>query len=242
MPSQTLNDIDLAEANRELEAKSPQERILWTREVFGEGLVMSSSFGLQSSVLLHLANETVPEIPVIFVDTGYLFKETYLYAEQVTKQLDLNLKVYSSPVTPARFEALHGKPWEEGPEGLEQYGLARKVEPMSRALEELNATAWLSGLRRSQSKSREDRPFIELQNKVYKIYPILDWDYTKVLTWMLKHDLPFHPLAREGYVALGDTHSTKMLEDGMSAEDTRYDGLKWECGLHEGGHGSNYMI
>ena len=198
MPSQTLNDIDLAEANRELAAKSPQERILWTREVFGEGLVMSSSFGLQSSVLLHLANETVPEIPVIFVDTGYLFKETYLYAEQVTKQLDLNLKVYSSPVTPARFEALHGKPW--------------------------------------------DRPFIELQNKVYKIYPILDWDYTKVLTWMLKHDLPFHPLAREGYVALGDTHSTKMLEDGMSAEDTRYDGLKWECGLHEGGHGSNYMI
>lgn len=235
-------DIDLAASNSELETLSPEERIVWAHEVFGVQLVMSSSFGLQSAVLLHMANTAVPGIPVVFVDTGYLFKETYRYADELEKKLDLNLKIYTSPITPERQEALSGKLWEKGEEGLKEYGLVRKVEPMSRALQELGATGWLTGLRREQSESRKDRPFLELQNKTYKLHPIVDWDSIRVLTYMLKYDLPSHPLSHEGYLALGDTHSTRKLEEGMSQKDTRYGGLKWECGLHEGGHGADFAI
>ncbi|MBT5689553.1 MAG: phosphoadenosine phosphosulfate reductase family protein, partial [Opitutae bacterium] len=107
-------DIDLVASNRELETLSPEERIAWAHEIFGIHLVMSSSFGLQSAVLLHMANTAVPGIPVVFVDTGYLFKETYRYVEQLEQKLDLNLKIYTSPITPARQEALSGKLWEKG--------------------------------------------------------------------------------------------------------------------------------
>jgi len=240
--SNNLPEIDLEAANAELEPLSAAERIQWAHKIFGEGLILSSSFGLQSAVMLHLANTAVPGIPVIFVDTGYLFPETHHYSRDLEKMLDLNVKLYTSPITPARQEALSGELWKQGKEGLEEYGLIRKVEPMSRALQEHNATGWLTGIRRQQSSTRKDRQFIELQNKTYKIYPILDWDDTNVLTHMLKHDLPSHPLTREGYVTLGDTHSTEKVEKGMSAEDTRFGGLKFECGLHEGGRSGDFVI
>ena len=240
--SSNLPDIDLETANTELEKLSASERIQWAHETLGSGLILSSSFGLQSAVMLHLANTAVPGIPVVFVDTGYLFPETHHYSRDLEKLLDLNIKVYSSLITPSRQEALQGQLWKQGKEGLDEYGLVRKVEPMSRALKELNATGWLTGLRRKQADSRKDRPFIERQNKIYKIYPIVDWDDTNILTHMLKHDLPSHPLSREGYVVLGDTHSVRKLGVGMDKKDARYGGMKWECGLHEGGRGEDFVI
>ena len=235
-------EIDLAAANEELAGLSAQERIVWAHKAFGDGVILSSSFGLQSAIMLNLANTAIPGIPVIFVDTGYLFPETHAYSRDLEKLLGLNVKLYTSPITPSRQEALEGELWKQGKEGLERYGLVRKVEPMSRALKEHNATCWLTGLRRKQSSTRKDLPFIELQNQTYKVYPIIDWDDAKVMTHMLLHDLPSHPLTREGYVTLGDTHSTAKVEKGMSAEDTRYGGLKYECGLHETGRGDNYAI
>lgn len=240
--SSNLPDIDLETANAELEKLSASERIQWAHKTLGSGLILSSSFGLQSAVMLHLANTAVPGIPVIFIDTGYLFPETHHYSRDLEKLLDLNIKVYSSPITPSRQEALHGQLWKQGKEGLEEYGLTRKVEPMSRALQEHKATGWLTGLRRKQADSRKDRPIIERQNQIYKIYPIVDWDDTNILTHMLKYDLPSHPLSREGYVVLGDTHSVRKLEVGMDKKDARYGGMKWECGLHEGGRGEDFVI
>ena len=239
---QKLPEIDLAKANEELASLSAQERIAWAHKAFCGGVILSSSFGLQSAIMLHLANTGIPGIPVIFVDTGYLFPETHIYSRDLEKLLGLNIKLYTSPVTPSRQEALDGQLWKQGKEGLERYGLVRKVEPMSRALREHNATCWLTGLRRGQSSTRKNLPFIELQNRTYKVYPIIDWDDAKVMTHMLLHDLPSHPLTREGYVTLGDTHSTARIEKGMTAEDTRYGGLKFECGLHEGGRGDDFVI
>ncbi|MDV7402999.1 phosphoadenosine phosphosulfate reductase family protein, partial [Arthrospira platensis SPKY1] len=100
--------------------------------------------------------EEIPGIPVVFIDTGYLFPETYQFAEQLQERLNLNLKVYQPAMTAARQEALYGKLWEQGREGLEKYGRMNKAEPMNRAVKELGAVAWLTGLRRSQSKSRAD--------------------------------------------------------------------------------------
>jgi phosphoadenosine phosphosulfate reductase len=224
-------ELDLAAANAELEGLEAHERIAWAAEHFKDGLVMSSSFGLQSAVLLHLANKVVPGILVVFIDTGYLFKETYNYAERLEKELDLNLKIYTSPITPARHEALRGQLWKQGPKSFEEYGLVRKVEPMNRAVKELGAKLWLTGLRRQQSSTRSELTIVERQNKMLKLHPIVDWNDGDVDMHLKANDLPQHPLKIKGYVTVGDTHSTRIPTEGESREAARPED-NFECGLH----------
>ncbi|MEX0325254.1 MAG: phosphoadenylyl-sulfate reductase [Puniceicoccaceae bacterium] len=225
-----------------LEGESAESRISWALERWGEKLVLSTSFGVQSAVMLHLATRAWRDIPVVFVDTGYLFPETYRFAEELAERFSLNLQVATPLWTPARQEAVHGKRWEQGLEGLEAYNLDNKVEPMNRALQELGAEAWLSGLRRVQSKSRANLPVVQNQKRTVKIHPIVDWTEKEIYTYMTKHDLPFHPLWEKGYVSVGDVHSTRPLEAGMSDEDTRFGGLKRECGLHEASGQADWQI
>jgi phosphoadenosine phosphosulfate reductase len=151
----------------------------------------------------------------------------------LTKRLALNLKVYSPAMTPARQEALQGKEWENGVEGLSRYNLINKVEPMDRAVRELGATAWLAGLRRVQASSRVTLPVVQAQNRITKIHPIIDWDNRTVHCYLTDNDLPYHPLFENGYVSVGDWHSSAPLAPGMTEEETRFGGLKRECGLHE---------
>ena len=217
---------------RTLEDMSPLERISWAAERYGPRLVMSSSFGAQSAVLLHMVNTIAPGIPVIFVDTGYLFPETYTFVEELTRRLGLNVHYVQPQMTAARQEALFGKQWMQGVEGLRRYGRINKVEPMSRALKQLKARAWLSGIRRQQAKTRGDRPVAERQNRVMKIYPIIDWDNRSVHHYLDQHDLPYHPLWHKGYPSIGDWHSTRPLTPGMLEEETRFGGKQRECGLH----------
>ncbi len=226
-------NFDPVEANDYLEKSTAVERLQWASEKFESGLVLSSSFGAQAAVMLHLATRIFPEIPVIFVDTGYLFPETYKFAQSLVERLEVNLKVYQSERSPAWQEAIHGKRWEQGIKGLESYNIENKVEPMNLALEELKAKAWLAGLRRQQSATREALPVIALANGRVKIHPIIDWTDKNVHDYLKENDLPYHPLWEKGYISIGDTHTTRRLEDGMSEEETRFFGLKRECGLHE---------
>lgn len=216
-----------------LESVSAQERVKWAVDTYGEGLVLTTSFGIQAAVMLHLVTRIVPRIPVIFIDTGYLFPETYRFAAELTKKLDLNLKTYVPAQTAAQQEALHGKQWEQGLEGLQRYNHLNKVEPMDRAVRELKATAWLAGLRRSQASTRGKLPVVQHQNKITKVHPIIDWDNRTVHRYLTEHGLNYHPLWEEGYVSIGDWHSTSKLEAGMTEEQTRFGGIKRECGLHE---------
>lgn len=225
----------------ELESQSAIERVAWASNEFGEKLVLSTSFGVQSAVMLHMVTSVVPNIPVIFIDTGYLFPETYQFAEQLRERLDLNLKTYHPLQSAAHQEAIHGKLWEQGLDGLDRYNRINKVEPMNRAINELDAKAWLSGLRRSQSSTRTSRQVAELQNKTWKIYPIIDWNDRDIYNYLTENNLPYHPLWDQGYVSVGDWHSTSKLGEGMSEEDTRFNGLKRECGLHEV-TGGDYQI
>ena len=226
------NNEDLAAENAQLADLSAEERIAWASERFGEGLVVSSSFGLQSAVMLHLALSVNKEIPVIFVDTGYLFPETYEYARTLGQSLGFEEKVYSATSSPSYQEARYGKLWEQGKEGMARYNLLNKKEPMDRALRELKATAWLAGLRRSQSEDRRNRPFIESQGGIFKIYPILDWDDRTTYKYLPENGLPYHPLEGMGYDSLGDYHSTRKLSESTSKEDSRHGGHGRECGLH----------
>ena len=226
----------------DLEIASATERVRWAHETYRDQLVLTTSFGVQSAVMLHLVTMQIPEIPVIFVDTGYLFPSTYTFAASLTERLKLNLKTYTPLQTAAQQEALHGKLWEQGIDGIQRYNRINKVEPMNRAVQGLGAIAWLSGLRRSQSSSRGERSVIEAQNKVTKIYPIIDWSDRDIYQYLTDNSLPYHPLWDQGYVSVGDWHSTKKLGEGMTEEDTRFGGLKRECGLHEMTGGSDFQI
>lgn len=207
--------------------------VQWSADTFGRGLVMSTSFGIQSAVMLHLVTRIAPNIPVIWVDTGYLPPETYRFADELTKRLHLNLQVYQSPLSPARMEALHGKLWEKRDvESLNYYDKIRKVEPMQRALKELGATAWLAGLRNNQTDHRKTLDFVNIQSDIYKILPILRWHSRDIYQYLMANDLPYHPLFDQGYVTVGDWHSSRPLMAGEDERDTRFHGVKQECGLH----------
>ena len=219
--------------NRQLESQAAEQRVASTLETFGDRIVLASSFGAQAAVMLHLVSVQRPDIPVVLTDTGYLFPETYEFIDRMTDRLQLNLQVYRSPLSPAWQEARYGKLWEKGLEGIEQYNTFNKVEPMQRALNELGADGWFTGLRRQQSTTRAELPVAMVQNDRVKIHPIIDWTDRDVYMYLQKHDLPYHPLWDQGYLTIGDWHSTKPVTADMTEEEARFQGLKRECGLHE---------
>lgn len=224
----------LSALNVQLEKLSAIERIEWALDNLPAKFVLSSSFGIQAALMLHMVTQVMPDIPVILTDTGYLFPETYIFIEELKDELHLNLQVYRSPLSPAWQKAIYGKLWEQGTEGIDLYNQINKVEPMNRALRELKAQSWFSGLRREQSKSRATLPVLSIGKGVFKILPVVDWNNRQVHEYLTKYDLPYHPLWEQGYLSVGDTHTTRKWEPGMSEEETRFFGLKRECGLHEG--------
>ncbi|ATC65349.1 phosphoadenosine phosphosulfate reductase [Nibricoccus aquaticus] len=237
-----MSTTETAAVSLDLEKLSAEDRVKWAVEQFGDGLVMTTSFGIQAAVMLHLVTRVAPKIPVIFIDTGYLFPETYKFARDLTESLGLNIKKYVPAMTAAEQEALHGKQWEQGIDGLKRYNFINKVEPMDRAVRELGATAWLAGLRRTQGSTREALKVVQQQNKITKVHPIIDWDNRTVHRYLTQHGLNYHPLWDQGYVSVGDWHSTTKLLDGMKEEDTRFGGLKRECGLHETSGKGDFQI
>ncbi|MBK1827175.1 phosphoadenylyl-sulfate reductase [Haloferula rosea] len=238
----TLSTEDATVVADELASLNAGERLRYLQREFAGRLVASTSFGIQSAVMLDLIAEHAPEIPVVFVDTGYLFPETYQYAEDLVQRLGTDLRVYQPAMTSARMEALHGRLWEGDKEAAERYGVITKIEPMARALKELNADIWLSGVRRSQSSTRADRRIAEQQKRTLKVYPILDWADAQVSAYMHDRGLPRHPLAEQGYVTMGDWHSTRPAADGLDPESTRFGGEKYECGLHLDSGNTDFQI
>ncbi len=207
-------------------------RVRWSLANLPGPFALSSSFGAQAAVSLHLVAQADPGIPVILVDTGYLFPETYQFIEQLQKQLNLNIQRFSSPQSVAEFEAQYGKLWEQGREGLDRYLELRKVEPMRRALKTLGIQTWFAGLRRSQAESRARLNPLEVRDGRFKVHPIFDWSDRDVYLYLKAHGLAYHPLWDQGYISIGDWHSTKSLSEVSSAEELRFSGLKRECGIH----------
>jgi phosphoadenosine phosphosulfate reductase len=193
---------------------------------------MTSSFGVQAAVMLHLVTQVHPGIPVVVVDTGYLFPETYQFMDALTSRLGLNLVVCRADLSPAWQEARYGKQWEQGIDGIKAYNHRNKVEPLDIKFDELGVATWFTGLRREQASSRAETPFIDVAAGRIKVQPIADWTKQDVHRYLEQYELPYHPLFEQGYVSIGDTHSTMPLELGMTEEETRFGGLVRECGLH----------
>jgi phosphoadenosine phosphosulfate reductase len=199
--------------NRKFAALKADQRFQWALENLPGNHVLTSSFGAQAAVSLHLATQVDPNIPVVLVDTGYLFPETYQFIDELTERLKINLKVCVA--------------------GIEAYNQENKVEPMRRALRELGVGTWFAGLRRNQTETRSQIDYLQWSGGRWKVHPIADWTDRDVHRYLTKHNLPYHPLWAKGYVSVGDHHSTRPIHEVATADETRFFGLRRECGIHE---------
>ncbi len=228
-----MKSID--EASKDLEKLSSQAQLQWAFDQFNESFVLTTSFGIQSAVLLHMTVELKSDQKpkVIWIDTGYLPKETYKYAEELTNLFELNLVVAQSPLSPARMEALYGRLWETGlSKDLEKYHQIRKVEPLEKAFSGLNVHCWASGVRKGQTKNRQSMSNIDWIRERLTLRPLLNWTKKDIFYYMQEYNLPQHPLFEKGYSTVGDWHSSGAENTNTKGRSTRFGGLSEECGIH----------
>jgi phosphoadenosine phosphosulfate reductase len=216
-----------------IEKKTPEERFRWAIKTFPDQVILTTSFGAQSAALLHLVSQIQPDLPIVFIDTGYHFPETLDFSTTLKNKLNLNLLIYRPLLSPAEIEAAHGRLWEKGREGLEKFHEIIRVEPLRRALQELNPKVWVAGLRKSSSESRQKLNVLSENESRFKLLPILDWTDRDIGDYLKKHSLPYHPLWEKGYVSIGDRVTTRRLDEVSDPSQLRHFGLKRECGIHE---------
>jgi len=188
-------ELNLNRANAGLAGLTPPDRIRWAWEKFGGGLVLSTSFGMYSAVMLHLVKTVCPEIRVIFVDTGYLTPQTYRFKKHLSELFGLAVHTYIPRRTRAELEAIDGAIPDNsaGWEGLYRVAREVKVEPLERALDELKATAWISGVMKGETADRKKFDFIMRRSDgLYKIHPVLDWDSKDSYRYLTGNGLPFN--------------------------------------------------
>jgi phosphoadenosine phosphosulfate reductase len=200
----------------------PLEILHWAAGEFGDGLVVTASFG--DAVLVHLVSRAIPDADVVLLDTGYLFAETAWYAERLRREYGLNLRIVS-PLDDAVPDQ-----WMTDTDAC--CG-ARKVEPLQRAL--AGKAAWVTGLRRADSQSRATAPIVhrDLLRDITKINPIATWTDDDVSHYSAMELLPEHPLASRGYASIGCWPCTRPVGAGEDARAGRWAGTdKIECGIH----------
>ncbi len=220
---------------KDLEKLSAQDQLQWGYDQFDERFVLTTSFGIQSAVLLHMSVllKSTKKPKIIWIDTGYLPKETYRYAEELTKLFGLDLVVVQSLISPARMEAIYGRLWETGIEkDLEKYHQIRKVEPLEKSLSTFNVHCWASGVRKGQTKNRQSMSHIDYIRKRLTLRPLLNWTKKDIFYYMEKNNLPQHPLFEKGYSTVGDWHSSTAENSNSKGRSTRFGGLSEECGIH----------
>ena len=173
----------------EKKIETSSEIIAEADKKYGKRLVMASSFGMHSAVMLHLAGKIIPAINVIFVDTEYLTDETYRFADNLKKDLGIDLKIFRPAISRQMREALHGKNLSYN-SGQEQFRFDLKAEPFERALRELKARACLFGNMRHENENRKFFSVYMKKNNIWRVYPILEWSEDDILRYIEKYELP----------------------------------------------------
>lgn len=222
--------MNIETLNAQFETASPQEILAWAAAHFMPNLAASSSFQTQSVALLHMIGTVCPDVPVIFIDTGYHFPETLRYRDDLIAALGINVRVVSANASPADLIDQAGRPlYARDPE---MCCYINKVEPMQRATADLEA--WISGIRRDQTANRAKAQFIEPKKSgQLKINPMLNVTERDLWRYISQHDLPAHPLFSQGYMSIGCAPCTRPVTDSEDARAGRWAGReKVECGLH----------
>jgi phosphoadenosine phosphosulfate reductase len=183
----------LAKANAELRIKTPLEITKWAVAQTNGFAIVSTNFRPYEAVILHLAVQALPNIPVLWVDHGYNRPATYKHAEQLKKLLNLNIKSYTPKITVAHREAIYGPvPAADDEKGLQQFSAQMKLEPFQRGMKELMPRIWITGLRKSQNLARagldivtEDKNFGAI-----KVSPVFYCSNDELEAYLKEHKLP----------------------------------------------------
>ena len=226
---------NLKKYNQNLLDMTAQEMLVWANEKFENQFAITTSFGIQSSVLLNMISQSSlqEKIKIFWIDTGYLPPETYHYAEKLINDLSLEIEVLQSELSPARMEALHGKLWETNKASdLDKYHELREIKPLENALEKYNVKCWASGIRASQTENRNKMQFLDLIRQRLSLRPLLNWTNKDIYYYMEENNLPAHPLFIKGYSTVGDLHSSSPDGIDKKGRATRFGGIKQECGIH----------
>ena len=221
--------MNTQELNQKFEAASPQEILAWAIKTYAPKAGLSSSFGGQSAALIHMAIQIDPQIPILFLDTGYLFKETLAFVDTLKKRFNLNLRTFRA--TPEQM-AVTKKNLATRTENSGVCCDATKVALMQQSLEGL--ACWIAGLQRSQGATRKDIRIVEeYRSGLVKVHPLASWTGKQIYSYMKDHDLPFHPLWERGYTSIGCEPCTSLPTAGGGERSGRWAGLdKKECGIH----------
>ena len=226
---------NLRKYNQELEDFTAQEMLMWAHKKFNDQFAITTSFGIQSSVLLNMVSKLglQKKIKIFWIDTGYLPPETYQYAEKLINDLSLEVEILQSELSPARMEAIHGKLWEtKKASDLDKYHELRKIKPLENGLEKYNIYCWASGVRSSQTENRNKMQCLDVIRKRLSIRPLLNWTNKDIFYYMEENNLPAHPLFIKGYSTVGDWHSSTPEDIETKGRATRFGGRKQECGIH----------
>ncbi len=207
-----MNNLDLEQLNQQLKDKSPVEIIRWAMAL-AKPTIATTSFAHNSAALLHMLRGSAPDLPVIWVDSGYNVPDAYRVAEQIMETLKPNMHIYIPQITAERRNAIMGgipHP-EEDPDVHEEFTRQVKLEPFDLALKEHQPQVWISGIRQQETDFRKTLDILSIDNRgILKVAPIFYWGEDQLTDYMLEHRLP----------------SCRHYFDPTKVIDNR------ECGLH----------
>ncbi len=193
---------------------------------------LTSSFQAEDMAVLHLLRQRIPEVPVLFLDTGYHFSQTYEYRDRMAKEWSLHLVNVLPKQTVPEQESAFGILYQSDPTRCCQL---RKVEPLLGALEPFDV--WFTGLRREQSPTRKNLKKVELHRlptgkTLWKVSLLADWNWERVWNYVNANGISHLPQYDEGYLSIGCQPCTVLPVDPNNPRSGRWGGTKLECGIH----------
>jgi len=225
--------MDVDKLALELETLAPEQAIEAVLAANRSTRVcITSSFQAEDMIVIQFLRERVPDVPVLFLDTGYHFPQTYEYRDRMTRQWSLNLVNVLPTQTVAEQESALGILYRSEPTRCCQL---RKVGPLMRALEPFDV--WFTGLRREQSPTRKHLKKLELHclptgRHLWKVSLLADWNWEKVWQYANTNGIPHLPQYDEGYFSIGCQPCTALPSDPNNPRSGRWGGTKLECGIH----------
>jgi phosphoadenosine phosphosulfate reductase len=229
------NPLNRIEAMAErLEEASPQAILSAAFDEFGDAVAIATGFGAEGAALIDMAVQVNPRPNVFFLDTGFLFPETYELRRRIEDRYGIEIRAVQTAITPEVQDEMFGpRLWARDPDLCCRL---RKLEPLKEALKDLDA--WVTAIRRDQTPARAASRAAEWDYRWQrvKINPLVRWTKRDVWEYIARHDVPYNPMHDAGYPSIGCTHCTRAVGAGESERAGRWAGhVKTECGLHGGG-------
>jgi phosphoadenosine phosphosulfate reductase len=230
-----LPDDEIVALNLTFEDAHPREILAWALEPTRFSRVaLASAFQAEGTATMHMATRIRPDVPILFLETGYQFAETLAFKEQMTERLGLNvIDLYGEYTVARQAEEFGPQLYERDPESCCDLN---KVRPMFEALRGLDA--WITAFRRDSSPTRENAPFVQRYELepgrwIVKVNPMAAWTRKQVWDYLRENELPRNPLYDLGYASIGCAPCTRLQHAGEPERAGRWAGLsKWECGIH----------